>query len=132
MTYDKNFLLTLDKIKEKEIYAKVTALTFQEAPITTIEGRITAGSINVDGDSAVRRTCSLTLIAENFNYQNYIWGLNTKFKLEIGVKNKKIVLLVIFWYNIKNGKNKHFMINIFIMFFRERLNKNIFVKEFLN
>ena len=88
MTYDKNFLLTLDKIKEKEIYAKVTALTFQEAPITTIEGRITAGSVNVDGDSAVRRTCSLTLIAENFNYQYYTWGFNTKFKLEIGVKNK--------------------------------------------
>ena len=100
MTYDKNFLLTLDKIKEKEIYAKVTALTFQEAPITTIEGRITAGSINVDGDSAVRRTCSLTLIAENFNYQNYTWGLNTKFKLEIGVKNKiNNIYPDIIWFN---------------------------------
>jgi hypothetical protein len=27
------------------------------------------------------------MIAENFNYQNYYWGLNTKFKLEIGVEN---------------------------------------------
>ena len=88
MIFDKDFLLSLDKTKEKEIYAKVTALTFQEAPITTIEGRITSGSINVDGDSAVRRTCSLSLVAENFDYRDYIWGLNTKFKLEIGVKNK--------------------------------------------
>lgn len=87
MIYDKDFLLELDKVKEKEIYAKVTALTFQETPITTIEGRITTGSINVDGNSAVRRTCSLTFIAQNFDYSNYFWGLNTKFKLEIGVKN---------------------------------------------
>jgi hypothetical protein len=65
----------------------VTALSFQERPITTIEGRITSGSINVDGDSAVRRTCSLSLVAENFDYSNYTWGMNTKFKLEIGIKN---------------------------------------------
>ena len=63
MVYDKDFLLALDKMREREVYARVTALNFQEAPITTIEGRITTGSINVDGDSAVRRTCSLTLIA---------------------------------------------------------------------
>jgi hypothetical protein len=87
MHYDKDFLLSLDKMKEREIYAKVTALNFQEFPIATIEGRITSGSINVDGDSAVRRTCSLSLVANNFDYNNYIWGLNTKFKLEIGLKN---------------------------------------------
>lgn len=87
MIYDKDFLLALDKVKQKEIYAKVTALSFQELPITTIEGRITSGSVNVDGESAVRRTCSLTLVAENFNYSNYSWGLNTKFKLEVGLKN---------------------------------------------
>lgn len=87
MIYDKDFLLELDKTREKEIYAKVTALTFQETPITTIEGRITAGSINVDGNSAVRRTCSLTIVAQNFDFNNYTWGLNTKFKLAIGVKN---------------------------------------------
>lgn len=87
MMPDKDFLLKLDKIKEKEIYAKVTALTFQETPVETIEGRVTTGTINVDGNSAVRRTCSLTIVAQNFNYTNYYWGLNTKFKLEIGVKN---------------------------------------------
>ena len=87
MIYDKDFLLQLDKTKNKIIYARITALTFDERPIETIEGRITQGSINVDGDSAIRRTCSLTMIADNFDYQNYYWGINTKFKLEIGVSN---------------------------------------------
>lgn len=87
MMPDKEFLLKLDRIKEKEIYAKATALTFQENPTETIEGRVTAGSINVDGNSAIRRTCSLTIVAQNFDYTNYYWGLNTKFKLEIGIKN---------------------------------------------
>jgi hypothetical protein len=87
MFYDKDFLLQLDKEKNKIIHAKVTALTFNELPIESVEGRVTQGSINVDGTSAVRRTCSLTMIAHNFDYQNYYWGINTKFKLEVGVEN---------------------------------------------
>ena len=81
------FLLDLDKAKNKTTYARITALRFDESPIETIEGRVTQGSINLDGDSAVRRTCSLTLIADQFDYKNYVWGMNTKFKLEIGLKN---------------------------------------------
>ena len=87
MLYDKNFLLNLDKYPHKVVYARVTALTFQEAPIERIEGRVTQGSINVDGASAVRRSCSLTISASNFNYNDYYWGLNTKFKLEVGLEN---------------------------------------------
>ena len=37
--------------------------------------------------SALRRTCNLTLVARDININNYYWGLNTKFKLEVGVKN---------------------------------------------
>ena len=87
MLYDKDFLLKLDQYKHKVVYARVTALTFQETPIEYIEGRVTQGSINLDGASAVRRTCSLTIAAPEFNYNDYYWGLNTKFKLEIGVEN---------------------------------------------
>ena len=87
MLYDKDFLLELDKSKNKIIYARITALTFDENPIQTIEGRVTQGSINIDGASAVRRTCSLTIVGQNFDYNNYYWGLNTKFKLEVGVQN---------------------------------------------
>lgn len=87
MICDKEFLLKLDKQKHKTIYAKITALTLQEYPVETITGRVTQGSINLDGASAVRRTCSLTIVAQDFNYSNYLWGFNTKFKLEIGVDN---------------------------------------------
>jgi hypothetical protein len=27
------------------------------------------------------------MVAQDFNYKDYYWGINTKFKLEIGVKN---------------------------------------------
>jgi hypothetical protein len=27
-------------------------------------------------------------VAPGFDYSNYLWGFNTKFKLEIGVENK--------------------------------------------
>ena len=87
MLYDKDFLKQLDEHRSKTIYARIIALTLDETPIETIEGRVTQGSVNVDGDSAVRRTCSLTLIAQDFDYNEFIWGLNTKFKLEIGVEN---------------------------------------------
>lgn len=87
MLYNKDFLLKLDKSKNKTIYARITALKFDESPIETIEGRVTGGSINLDGASALRRSCSLTMVAQNFNYSDYYWGLKTKFKLEIGVEN---------------------------------------------
>lgn len=87
MLYNKEFLLKLDKQENKTIYARIIALNFQESPIEQIEGRVTQGSINLDGASAVRRSCSLTIVAQDFNYNDYYWGLNTKFKLEIGVKN---------------------------------------------
>lgn len=85
--YSKDFLFNLDRTNHKEIFAKVISLDFNENPIQLISGRVTGGSINVDGASAIRRTCSVTIVANNFNYDNYLWGLNTKFKLEIGVKN---------------------------------------------
>lgn len=87
MLYDKEFLKELDKVKNKIVYAKVTALTVDESPVESIEGRVTQGSINLDGASAVRRSCSLSVVAQEFDYSDYLWGLNTKFKLEIGLQN---------------------------------------------
>lgn len=87
MLYNKDFLLKLDKSQNKILYARITSLQFNESPIETIEGRITQGSINIDGSSAVRRSCSLSLITQDYNYNNYNWSLNTKFKLEIGLQN---------------------------------------------
>ena len=84
---DKEFLKKLDEFPLREIYVRIIALTFDEHPIDEIQGRATAGSINIDGDSAVRRTCSLTLSADNLDTRDYYWGLKNKFKLEVGMKN---------------------------------------------
>lgn len=87
MLYDSEFLRALDEYREKTTYARVIALDIDENPIEQIEGRITQGSVNIDGNSAVRRTCSLTMVSQDININDYYWGLNTKFKLEIGVQN---------------------------------------------
>ena len=85
--YDENFLLKLDKVKNKEIFARITSLSQDEYPVEYIEGRVVSGSINIDGTSTIRRTCSLSLVANELNIKDYYWGLNTKFQLEVGVKN---------------------------------------------
>lgn len=84
---DLNFLSDLSKYKQKTIYGRITALTFDEKPVEQIEGKIISGSINVDGKSAVRRSCSLQMISEGIDLNNFIWTLNTKYKLEIGLYN---------------------------------------------
>ena len=85
--YDSEFLVKLDRNHAKETYGRITALSWDEDPLEYIEGQITAGTINIDGMSALRRTCNLTLVARDININNYYWGLNTKFKLEVGIKN---------------------------------------------
>jgi len=72
---------------ERTTFAKVITLDRQENPLEQVEGKVTSGSINIDGNSAVRRTCSITMITEDVNISDYYWGLNTKFRLEIGLKN---------------------------------------------
>ena len=84
---DNIFLEKLFTAYDREIYAKITALNFDEFPTEEISGKVTGGSINVDGTSACRRTCSLTLVANEININDYYWGLNTKFKLQIGLTN---------------------------------------------
>lgn len=75
--------------KYRELYARITTLTWDETPIERIEGRVSGGSINIDGTSCMRRTCSLTLqVGPNEQIGDYHWTLNTKFMLEIGVKEE--------------------------------------------
>lgn len=87
MIYDNDFLLQLDESINKVVYAKIISLTWDELPIETIEGKVTSGSINIDGSSALRRTCSLSLIAKDLDIQEYYWGERSKFSLEIGIEN---------------------------------------------
>ena len=85
--YDITFLEELAKENQREIFVRISALDNDDYPLEQIEGKVTDGSINIDGKSLVRRTCSLTMTAENVNINSYYWGLKNKFTLEIGLKN---------------------------------------------
>lgn len=82
-----NFLINLNNQTHQEVYARITSLTFQEEPIEAIEGIITQGSVNIDGNSIIRRSCNLTLSTKKLQFNDFYWGVKTKFKLEIGLKN---------------------------------------------
>ena len=84
---DSEFLVKLNNDKNRTIYAHIISLNQYEHPIEQLEGVVTAGSITIDGQSAVRRVCSLTLSAKNLNINNVYWGLTTKVKIEIGLQN---------------------------------------------
>lgn len=84
---DMTFLKELDHYHHHHTWAKIVSLSFDEYPREEITGKITSGSINVDGNSALRRTCSLSLVAEDVNIQDFYWGLNTKFYVYIGLEN---------------------------------------------
>ena len=86
---DNDFLSSLMSNKQREVFARITRLDINELPIEYIEGRVTGGSINVDGTSALRRTCNLTMVLlDDLEVNMFEWTFETKFKLEIGVKNK--------------------------------------------
>lgn len=87
--FDSIFLKKLDYQKTKEFYVRIISLTNDEYPKEEILGRVTGGSINIDGSSAIRRSCSLSLNALESDtiITDDNWYYDTKFKLEIGVKN---------------------------------------------
>ena len=87
--YNPYFLKQLDEMRQKIVYARITALDYNDLPKEDFEGRITDGSITVDGKSSLRRVCSMSLIAtkEDQVITDIYWAYNTKFKVEIGVQN---------------------------------------------
>lgn len=92
----------LEKLVNEKIqttYAKIVTYSFDEKPLSSIEGRVSGGSIQANGASAVRRTLSLSMVAKpeiaNIeNLDNEI-AINKKVKVYIGrlVKNE------IMWFN---------------------------------
>ena len=86
--YNESFLTSLFEQQERDLYAKIIALDRNDNPIDQIEGLVTGGSVNLDGDSSVRRTCSLQLVPQDTKIKSYYWGLKTKFKLELGLTNQ--------------------------------------------
>lgn len=85
------FLKKMDEMPLKEQFVKIIILDFLENPITEIQGKVTSGSINLNGSSAVRRTANLSIVADDANNDitsvNNLLSINKKIKLEIGFTN---------------------------------------------
>ena len=84
---DEEFLRELDRYPHKFLWAKIISLNMDEYPLEEITGKITSGSVNVDGSSSLRRTCSMSMVAEDVNINEFYWGVKTKFKFYVGVEN---------------------------------------------
>lgn len=88
---DMDFLMKLDKLNIRTHYAKIILLSFDEKPIREIQGNIMSGSLSVNGSSSVRRTISLTMLANENNsdienIDNEI-SINKKVKVFVGYNN---------------------------------------------
>lgn len=94
--------ILLEKLVNEKIqttYAKIITYSFDEKPLSSIEGRVSGGSIQANGASAVRRTLSLSMIAKpeiaNIeNLDNEI-AINKKVKIYIG----RLAGDEIMWFN---------------------------------
>ena len=89
---DKRFLKEMDLLKLKEQLVKITVLDWAENPIQEIQGKVSGGSINLDGKSSLRRTCNLTMLVDNdINVNvtsiNNLISINKKIQLSIGIVN---------------------------------------------
>jgi len=63
---DSIFLKKFDEIKLKEQFIKIIVLTFDEMPIAEIQGKITGGSLTLDGSSGMRRTGNISMVADEY------------------------------------------------------------------
>ena len=99
MQYEADLLSQIDRQPNKTIYIKLISLNYDEQPIQSIEGRATSGSINIDGNSAVRRTCQISMVTDTLDISDYYWTLKTKFKVQIGVKNTITDIPNIIWFD---------------------------------
>lgn len=87
---DQNFLKQLYTSRNRTTHIKIISLDMNGAPQDRLEGIATGGTINIDGASSVRRSCSLTLVTSIDNpakFQDVFWGLSTEFKVYIGLEN---------------------------------------------
>ena len=88
---DRIFLDQFDNLPIKNQFVRLTVLSWDEEPISQIQGKTTAGSLNLNGSSSLRRTANLTIFAEekenDLSNIDTDLSINRKIKLEIGFKN---------------------------------------------
>ena len=88
---DIDFLNKIYDQHNRNSYVNITVLDWRERPLQDIKGKVLSASISINGDSAVRRTASLSIkILDNSElYTNIdsIFSINKKIFLETGLSN---------------------------------------------
>lgn len=88
---DDAFLKAVYSQHVSEYYAKITVLDWQENPIQDIQGKVITGNISISGDSNVRRTADLTIVADgvvnDFTKVDSLLSINKKISLQLGIVN---------------------------------------------
>ena len=90
---DRDFLKRLDNEQNKFYWVKIEVLDSAERMIQSIEGRVKPGStINIDGNSSIRRTCSFTIVADedinDLTNVNNLLSVNKKIRVFTGLNNE--------------------------------------------
>ena len=89
---DKTFLRALDNESNKFYWVKIEVLNMEELPVESIAGKVQPGStISIDGSSSVRRTCTISFVAEddenNLIDIDNLLSINKKIKIYEGIEN---------------------------------------------
>ena len=89
---DEAFIEKINQAIIKQQYVKITFLNWNEDPIQEIQALATSGSINIDGNSSVRRTANLSIYIPEKEYAditniNNLFSINKKAYIEIGFDN---------------------------------------------
>lgn len=89
---DNIFLERVNQARVKKQFVKITFLDWLENPIQEVQALVTGGSINIDGNSSVRRTANLSVYIPEKEYAditnvNNLFSINKKMYLELGFEN---------------------------------------------
>ena len=88
---DTDFLKELSKIPVKTYFVHITVLSWDEQPVTAIEGRVISANFNIDGQSSVRRTANLSIALDQNMTQimdaENVLSINKKINVQIGYYN---------------------------------------------
>ena len=97
---DKKFLKKIISSQIKTFFVKIIVLNWDERPIESIEGRVISANFNLDGESSVRRTGSISLIIDDSKNIKSLITLNKKIQVQIGYKNttKEYLDYPILWF----------------------------------
>ena len=101
---DNAFLKQLAGQHIKEYFVKITVLNWKEDPIKDIQGRVISASLNIDGNSIIRRTATISVAIDETNNNitsvKNLLSINKKVNFQIGFVNntKKYNNFPILWF----------------------------------